>query len=540
MVNLNFTSFLDTNALYYRDKPAMIFPKKGETVSYKELLDIVNRVAGGLRRIGVNKGDRVMVSTGNTPETIISYFAAWRLGAVAVPVNPDFKTEEFAYLVGDSEPKVVIASDSVCRLLSSLDLTGITLVSLNGSVGDIAYDDLMRSPPIKGPEECSLESLCQIQYTSGTTGKPKGAMLTHGNWMASVEAERWALGLTEDDVYLGFYPHFHIGVSWGITSLRYGATFVLMERFNLEDFLRLAKDYRATVVSGMPPVLYALSNAQEGAEGCLKSARCIITGGAPTPEDVWRRFAQRYPHISVVNAYGLSETVVLGTGTVVPASQQALSKGYRSAGLPVGFSEVKIVDERDPKVELGPGEVGEIAMRGPGVCKGYWRNDDETRKAFISGGWFLTGDLGYLDEDGVLYITSRKKDVIIMSGWKIYPAEVENVLVRHPKIAEAAVFAKYDEVKGEVPAAAIVLRAGSQISAEEVVDFCKRSLAGYKVPRHILFLDSLPKIGGWKVLRKELRRVYGGFPENKKAVEMLAVEKCRGRDSNPRSPDLPS
>ena len=509
---VNFTSFLDTNALYYRDKPAMIFPKRGEVISYGELLDTVNRVAGGLRRLGANKGDRVVVSTGNAPETIITYFATWRLGAVAVPVNPDFRAEEFAYLLEDSEPKVIIARDSVCEMLSRLDLSGITLVSLGGTVGDANYEDLMRSQPIKEPEGCSFDSLCQIQYTSGTTGRPKGAMLTHGNWMASVEGEGWALGLTEDDVYLGFYPHFHVGVSWGITSLRYGATFVLMERFNLDEFLRLAKDHNATVVSGMPPVLYALANAQEGADGYLESARCIITGGAPTPEDIWRSFVQRYPHISVVNAYGLSETVVLGTGTAVPARRQELSKGYRSAGLPVGFSEVKIVDEEDPKVELEPGKVGEIALRGPGVCKGYWRRDEETRSSFLPGGWFLTGDLGYLDEDGVLYITSRKKDVIIMSGWKIYPAEVEYVLTRHPKIAEAAVFAKYDEVKGEVPAAAIVLREGCEITAEEVVDFCKKSLAGYKVPTHILFLDSLPKIGGWKVLRKELRRIYGNFP----------------------------
>jgi len=520
---VNFTSFLEANTLYYKEKPAIIFPKSGEVITYVALLERVNRLAGGLKRLGVNRGDRVLISTGNSPETIISYFATWRIGAVAVPANPDFKADEFAYLIKDSEPRAIIAPGPVCDLISDLDLElgGVSIISLGGGRAKVGYEDLIRSAPVPGPEDCSMESLCQIQYTSGTTGRPKGAMLTHGNWMAAVEAERWALGLTEGDVYLGFYPSFHIGVSWGITSLRYGATFVLMERYNLEDYLRLARDHRATVVSGMPPVIHALANAPEGAEECLSSARCIITGGAPTPEEVWRRFSERYPHISVVNAYGLSETVVLGTGTAVPAGRQELSKGFRSVGLPVGFSEVKVVDENDPRKELGPGRVGEIALRGPGVCRGYWRRekDEEIRQSFLPGGWFLTGDLGYVDEDGVLYITSRKKDVIIMSGWKIYPAEVENVLMKHPKIAEAAVFAKYDEVKGEVPAAAIVLKPGAETTPEEIADFCRGKMASYKVPRQIFFVESLPKMSGWKILRRLLRERYGGFPpEGQKVV----------------------
>lgn len=511
---VNFTTFLETNALYYKDKAAIVFPKRGETITYKGLLDRVSRLAQGLERLGVKKGDRVLISTGNVPETIVSYFATWRLGGVAVPANPDFRAEEFGYLVRDSEPKVIIASESVCsKTLPELDLEGVVVVALDGAEKAVSYEEVVRFPPVNRAAECSFDDLCQIQYTSGTTGKPKGAMITHGNWMAAVESERWALGLTDRDTYLGFYPLFHIGVSWGISALRYGATFVMMERFNLEDYLKFAREYRATVLSGMPPVLYALANAPDGSEECLSSARCIITGGAPTPEEIWRKFAERYPHIGVVNAYGLSETVVLGTGTVVPARRQELSKGFRSAGLPVGFSEVKIVDEADPFKELQEGQVGEIALRGPGVCKGYWRKDEETKKAFLPDGWFLTGDLGYVDEDGVVYITSRKKDVIIMSGWKIFPTEVDDVLMRHPKIAEAATFAKYDAIKGEIPAAAVVLKAGVQATVEEIVEFCRERMAGYKVPRHIIFLDSLPKVGGWKVMRRVLREKYGDFPE---------------------------
>jgi long-chain acyl-CoA synthetase len=528
---LNFTSFLDSNAIYYGDKEAIVYPKGGQAMSYKELLGRVCALANGLKGFNVGKGDRVLVCLGNRPETIVSYFAVWRIGAIAVPANPDFKSEEMTSIVRDSEPKVVIALDDVfLNVLPKVeaDLSKVTMVSLKGVKGTISLRELLEGSPSRcRPENCSLDDVCQIQYTSGTTGRPKGAMLTHGNWMAAVEAERWVLRLTESDVYLGIYPHFHVGVSWGITALRYGATFVIMERFNLEEYLRLASDYGATVLSGMPPVLYSLVHAPPGSEEMLKSARCIITGGATTPEDTWRRFVERYPHIEVVNAYGLSETIVVGTATAVPASFQRLSKGYRSVGAPVGYCEVKIVDPQDPSKELGPGEVGEIALRGPGVAKGYWRNPEETAKAFTSDGWFLTGDLGYLDEDGVLYITARKKDVIIMSGWKIYPAEVENVLLKHPKVAEAAVFAKYDERRGEVPAAAIVLKPGVHATPEEIIEFCKERIASYKVPRHVIFLENLPKMSGWKVLYRELREKYGGFPKGKEVSAIAkAVEKA--------------
>lgn len=522
MVVVNFTSFLDSNAIYYGAKQAIVHPKGQEVITYKELLEKVNGLANGLRSLGLQKGDRVIVGIGNRPETIISYFSIWRIGAIAVPVNPDFKSEELTNIINDAEPRAIIALDYIyLNVLPKVnaDMSRVKTISLRGVKDTISLSEIMETSATKcTPENCSLDDLCQIQYTSGTTGRPKGAMLTHGNWMAAVEAERWVLRLMESDVYLGIYPHFHVGVSWGITSLRYGATFVIMERYSLEEYLKLAEEYKVTILSGMPPVLYSLVHAPLGSENKLKSARCIITGGAPTPEELWRRFVERYPHIEVVNAYGLSETIVVGAATAVPVSFQHLSRSFRSVGAPVGYCEVKIVNPENPSIELKLGEIGEIALRGPGVAKGYWRNPEETAKAFLQDGWFLTGDLGYLNEEGVLHITARKKDVIIMSGWKIYPAEVENVLLKHPKVAEAAVFAKYDERRGEVPAAAIVLKPGAEATSEEIVEFCKERIASYKVPRYIVFLDCLPKMGGWKILYRELREKYGGFPKDKSMV----------------------
>jgi long-chain acyl-CoA synthetase len=515
----NFSSFLDSNVYYYGAKIALVNPATGEIYTYRDLRDKVNRVANGLRKLGVGKGDRVCVYTGNRCETLISYFAIWRIGAIAVPANPAFKADEMEYILNDSESNTLITlkrtyEEVISQIRSKTPALKNVVVIGDGVDGAVSWNDLISSEaPTLRPENCSFDDVCQIQYTSGTTGFPKGAMLTHGNWIAAVEAERWTLKLSDEDIYLTFFPHFHVGVSWGITTLRYGATLVIMERFELNNFLKLAREYKATILSGMPPVLYTLITAPSGTEEYLKSVRCILTGGAPTPQEIWEKFVKRYPHIEVINAYGLSETIVVGTATAVPAGFSHLSKGYLSAGAPIAYCEVKIVDENDPTKELPPGQVGEIALRGPGVAKGYWKKPKETQESFLPDGWFLTGDVGYLDEEGILFVTGRKKDMIIMSGWKIYPAEVENVLLKHPKIAEAAIFPRYDERRGEVPAAAVVLKPGEQATEEEIIKFCEEKLAGYKVPRSVIFLDSLPKIGGWKVLRRVLREKYGGFPK---------------------------
>ena len=331
-------------------------------------------------------------------------------------------------------------------------------------------------------------------------------MLTHGNWLTAIENEIWVLQLSEEDVYLGFYPMFHVGLSWGIAALKAGATFVIMDRFELEEYLELAEKYKATVLAGMPPVIHRLVNSPPGIEEKLKSARVIISGGGPLAESIWKKFDKRFK-IPVANAYGLSETIVVGTATsTTPRLPYTLN--FKSVGVPIGYTEVKIVDENDPSKELKPGEIGEVALRGPGVAKGYWKRDEESKKVFLPDGWFLTGDMGYLDEQGLLYITDRKKDMIIMSGWKIYPTEVENVILQHPEVKDTAVFAREDEMRGEIPVAVVVLKEGSNTSKEEIIAFCREKLANYKVPRDVIFADSIPRVHGWKLLRRLLREKY--------------------------------
>ncbi len=260
----------------------------------------------------------------------------------------------------------------------------------------------------------------------------------------------------------------------------------------------------------MPPVIHSLCNAPEGTEHCLSSVRVIISGGGPLLPTIWEEFDRRYG-VPVANAYGLSETIIVGTGTATLPGSPVIRGNYRSVGVPVGYSEMKIVDPDDPTVTLRPGEDGEVALRGPSVARGYWGMPGLTEESFLPDGWFLTGDIGHQDEEGVLYITDRKKDMIIMSGWKVYPTEVENAILAHQAIHDAAVFGHPDEHRGEIPVAAIVLKEGAAISDEELIGFLRERLAGYKVPRAVIRLDALPRVHGWKLLRRKLREEYRGL-----------------------------
>jgi long-chain acyl-CoA synthetase len=239
------------------------------------------------------------------------------------------------------------------------------------------------------------------------------------------------------------------------------------------------------------------------------TVREIISGGGPLHHDIWKKFHYRYG-IPVVNAYGLSETVVIGTGTVIRPEDYSSADRFQSVGHPVCFSEVKIVSENDATIELPVNMPGEIALRGPAVAKGYWRMPKETAVSFLKDGWFLTGDIGYLDKDLRLCLTDRKKDMIVMSGWKIYPTEVEESLIQYEGIADIAIFGIPDEHRGEIPAAAVVWRKGWDSSERDnaLLAYAKERLAGYKVPRKIITVESLPRVNGWKILRRELREQY--------------------------------
>ena len=486
---LNITTFLDANSKRL-DKNVLYNPTTGEKYNSGEILSIISEIGRELKDLNIKKGDRVLIYLKNSEEYLFSLFAIWRIGAIAIPTNRIMTASELEYIIDDSKAKLLI-TDSEAKNIIDIE----TYIPQNIS----NFKDCEVLPAAN----TDWDDLCQLQYTSGTTGKPKGAMLTHGNYFTAIHNECDVLTLKQDDVYLGIYPMAHVGLSWSIAALRAAAHYILMEQFNIEEYLELCESEKVTVLTGMPPVIHTLTTMD--ARKHLKTVREIVSGGGPLHKKIWKDFHQTY-QIPIINAYGLSETIVIGTGTVIRPEDYWEADRFESVGHPVCFSEVKIVDENDPSIMLPCHKQGEIALRGPAVAKGYWGNEEKTKASFLDDGWFLTGDVGYLDEDNRLFITDRKKDMIVMSGWKIYPTEVEEVLIKYPAVKEIAIFSINDCHRGEIPVAAIVWE--NEADDEGLIEYARESLSRYKVPRKIFALDELPRVNGWKLLRRELRKMF--------------------------------
>ena len=486
---LNITTFLDANSKRL-DKHVLFNPKNGEKYTSKDILSIVSEIGRNLKAMGISKGDRILIYLKNSEEYLFSLFAIWRIGAIAIPTNRIMTAKELEYITDDSKAKLMITDEE-----------GQNLIDIDTYVPKEIID--FKDCKVLEAENTDWDDLCQLQYTSGTTGKPKGAMLTHGNYFSAIHNECDVLTLKQDDVFLGIYPMAHVGLSWAISALRSAAYYILIEQFDMDEYLDLCEKEKVTVLSGMPPVIHSLTTMD--ARNQLKTVREIISGGGPLHKKIWKDFHETYA-IPIINAYGLSETIVIGTGTVIRPEDYREADRFESVGHPVCFSEVKIVDEIDPTKVQEKYEQGEIALRGPAVAKGYWGNEEKTKASFLDDGWFLTGDVGYLDEDNRLFITDRKKDMIVMSGWKIYPTEVEEVLIKYPKVKEIAIFSITDCHRGEIPVAAVVWE--NENDSEGLISFARENLSRYKVPREIYDLDELPRVNGWKLLRRELREMF--------------------------------
>ncbi|MBQ9025506.1 MAG: acyl--CoA ligase [Methanobrevibacter sp.] len=486
---LNITTFLDANSRRL-DKNVLYNPRSDEKYTSGEILSIVSEIGRQLKSKYVHEGDRVIIYLNNSCEYLFSLFAIWRIGAIAIPTNRVFTQSELDYIIHDSQAKLVITDDEAKDFIN---------------IPTYIPDNLAEYKDCKVLEAFNTDwdDLCQLQYTSGTTGKPKGAMLTHGNYFTAIHNECDVLTLKQDDVFLGIYPMAHVGLSWAIAALRAAAYYILIEEFNLDEYLELCEKEKVTVLTGMPPVIHSLTTMDKTKE--LSTVREIISGGGPLHKKIWKEFHETY-HIPIINAYGLSESIVIGTGTVIRPEDYREADRFESVGHPVCFSEVKIVDELDSTKTLDKYEQGEIALRGPAIAKGYWRREKQTIETFLDDGWFLTGDVGYLDDDNRLFITDRKKDMIVMSGWKIYPTEVEEVLIKYPKLNEIAIFSINDIHRGEIPVAAVVWK--DEPDHEGLINYARENLSRYKVPRKIYDLDELPRVNGWKLLRRELRDMF--------------------------------
>ncbi|HET8815246.1 MAG TPA: long-chain fatty acid--CoA ligase [Solirubrobacterales bacterium] len=466
-------------------------------LSYADLDDRSARLATLLREKGMQQGDRVGVMLPNVLEFPIAYYGVLRAGGVVVPMNVLLKRREIAFYLEDSGAKLLLAWHGFGEearegaLDAGTELIEIEPESLAELLGD-------REPAseLAGTDE---QDTAVILYTSGTTGKPKGAELTHFNLHRNAEiASQTTCEIEEGDIVLGSLPLFH---SFGQTvsmnaSLRVGATLTLLPKFDPGAALEIMQRDSVTHFYGVPTMYGALLHHPERESYDTSSLRTCITGGASMPVEVLRGFEQAFD-CEVLEGYGLSET-----SPVACSNHPGRPRKPGSIGTPLKEVEMKVVDEDDNEVPQG--EVGEIVIRGHNVMKGYWQRPDATEET-MRGGWFHSGDMARVDEDGYFFIVDRKKDLIIRGGYNVYPREVEEVLYEHPKIREAAVLGVPHDEWGEEIGAAVVLHEGEELAPEEVSAYVKERIAAYKYPRIVWFMDDLPKGPTGKILKREIQ-----------------------------------
>jgi long-chain acyl-CoA synthetase len=495
-VSLNLGSILHASADEHPTHPAI---RLGEhTVSYAELDRAARSVATSLRARGIEPGETVAILVPNVPEFTIAYFGILYAGCTVVPLNVLLSAPEVTYHLEDSRARLLFAhpffGDPVREGASR---AGVPVVWVGGE-GPDTVEAMASAEPMPALHPTSAADTAVVLYTSGTTGRPKGAELTHSNLLinCAIVVPR-LLPLDGDDVMLATLPLFH---SFGQTcvqnaTIALGATFTLLPRFTPEEALEIMERDRVTLFAGVPTMYFALLH-HEGREYDLSSLHYCMAGGAPMPMEVMRAFEAKYP-VKILEGYGLSETSPVASFNMLNRPRKPGSIGY-----PVWGVEMAILDEADRPVP--DGEPGEICIRGHNVMKGYLRRPDETKEA-MRGGWFHSGDIGIRDAEGSYAIVDRKKDMIIRGGFNIYPREVEEVLFSHPAVLEAAVLGVPHERHGEEVKAIVVCRPGRSLTAEEVIAFCKERLAAYKYPRIVEFSEGLPKGPTGKILKRELR-----------------------------------
>jgi long-chain acyl-CoA synthetase len=495
---------LPASASKRRGKAALVAGDR--TVTYGELDDRAGRVAGALHAIGVRKGDQVALVLGNTPEFVETLHGAWRIGAVVAPLNVMLTPEEAGYVLADAQASVVVTDRALLPMVLAVrdrvaSLEHILVTGTGPAPAETAsYEAALEGASAPAPVDIGTEDLALLSYTAGTTARPKGAMLTHGNLLANLDqmAAVPALAEAESDVILLALPLFHIyalNVILGIT-LREGATAILVERFDPAATLELIERHRVTVLFGAPPMFAAWLQAAPQRDVDLSSVRLAVSGAAPLPGEVLEAFRERLG-VTIWEGYGLTETAPAVTTNALGERAKPDSIGLVLPGV-----EVRLVDDHGEEVEEG--DPGEIVVRGPNVFLGYWNRLEESRAAFRDG-WLRTGDVAYRDEDGYLFIVDRTKDLVIVSGFNVFPKEVEDAIARHPKVAEVVVIGVPDERTGEAVKALIVPQEGQTLTEEEVLDHCRGTLARFKWPRTIELVDSLPKHVTGKVLRRALR-----------------------------------
>jgi long-chain acyl-CoA synthetase len=503
----NIRELLESRVEQSPDKEFLIVESDGRVFTRREFDREVNRAAEMLASLSVIKGERVSLYLTNSAEYLIFYFACFKLGAWAGPVNAHLKPKEIEFIVANSEAGTIVTQPDFYPNLSE------TLASVASLRNVIVIENSNQWSVIKGElpvanerstfdkPDISRDDEAVIIYTSGTTGKPKGVLLTHGNMLVNArEIAEW-LRLDKRDRSLMIMPLFHVNalMTTGMAALWAGASIVLAPRFSASHHWESVSRYGVTYFGSVATMLSLLNHTYpDGVPNHLDTSRLrfALCGSAPVPVEVMKTFESLF-HCPVIEGYGLSESTCRSTFNPVDGRHRA-----GSIGLPIG-NEMRILDDKDG--ELGPNQVGEIALRGSNLMKGYYKNEAATCEAFRSG-WFHSGDLGYRDEDGFFYVVDRKSDMIIRGGENIYPREIDEVLYQHPKVKDAATIGIKHELYGEEVKSFVVLRAGCDATEEEILEFCRARLADFKCPKKVEFLEEIPKGPTGKLLKRELSR----------------------------------
>jgi long-chain acyl-CoA synthetase len=486
------------------DKPALVFQDR--PITYAELDAEIDRAARGMVSLGVRPGDRVAVMVHNVPHFVYGFYGLLRAGAVMVPLNTMLTGEEVSFILADSEARLVVVAEPFAGTIDGIRdtlpmLEHVVVAGTRAPVGAMTWAQLTGAGGAVPDHRAGRDDIACLAYTSGTTGKPKGAMLSHGNLLANLHQMSAVpiLAEAQGDVVLLVLPLFHIyalNVILGLT-MKVGATAVLLERFDAVGSLDAIKRHGVTVLFGAPPMFVAWCNTPGIERADLSSVRVAVSGAAPLPGAVLEDFRRR-TGVTIWEGYGTTETA---PGVTSNAMGELAKPG--SIGRPLPGVELRIVGESGDDVE--DGDPGELIVRGPNVFAGYWRQPEATKAVLPDDGWLRTGDVGYADEDGYVFLVDRKKDLILVSGFNVYPREVEDALYRHPKVADAAVIGIAHPYTGEAVKAIVVLRPGEVASEEEIIEHCRRSIARFKCPQVVDFVSELPHLPTGKVLKRVLR-----------------------------------
>lgn len=477
-----------------------------QKMTYGELLAVVKKVASAFSKRGLKKGDRVALMLPNTPFYPISYFATLMCGATIVQVNPLYKPDELRYILSDSGATFIVAFEPLSPVVEAVkNDTKLKEIIYASAESASQFHELMQDAGDQVPniEIDPKEDVAVLQYTGGTTGRSKGAMLTHYNLVANTIQSAVAINPVSEpgkERVLMVAPLFHVyGMTSGMNLAFYnGNNLIMLPRFDIEQVVKTIETFKPTNFPGVPTMYIGLLNYAKNHDIKLDSFKSCTSGSAPLPVEVLEQLHE-VTGAPVAEGYGLSEASPTTHRNPVVGIQKA-----GSIGIPFPSTDVKIVDKETGERTLEVGEIGEMIIKGPQVMKGYWNMPEETEQT-IRNGWLYTGDLAKMDEDGYFYIVGRKKEMIIASGYNVYPIEIEDVIYEHPKVLEAAVFGVPHPYRGETIKAVIVPRDGQTLTEEEIIEFCKEKLAAYKVPKIVEFRDELPKTAVGKILKRKLQ-----------------------------------